>query len=67
MPTPAPPREAAHVSLTTLREKPAKIGANLVRHGRHVTFQLAEVAVTRPLFAEKLRLIDGLQAAALPP
>jgi hypothetical protein len=30
-------------SLTTLREKLVKIGAKVVRHGRYVTFQLAEV------------------------
>ena len=34
-------------SLTTLPEKLIKIGANMVRHGRYVTFQLAEVAVRR--------------------
>ncbi len=32
-------------SQTTLREKLVKIGAKVVRHGRYVTFQLAEVAV----------------------
>ena len=47
--------------LTTLREKLAKIGAKVVRHGRYVTFQLAEVAVPRMLFAEILRLIAQLQ------
>ena len=31
------------------------------------TFQLAEVAVPRTLFAETLRLIDQLRPAALPP
>ena len=50
-----------HWSLTTLREKLIKIGANVVRHGRYITFQLAEVAIPRPLFAEILRLIDGLR------
>ncbi len=39
-----------HWSLTTLREKLVKIGAKVVRHGRYVTFQLAEVAVSRDLF-----------------
>jgi hypothetical protein len=28
-----------------------KIGAKVVRHGRYVTFQLAEVAIPRRLFA----------------
>ena len=39
------PKEVEHWSLTTLREKLVKIGAKVVRHGRYVTFQLAEVAV----------------------
>ena len=33
------------------------IGAKVVRHGRYITFQLAEVAIPRRLFAEILRLI----------
>ena len=32
--------------MTSLREKLIKIGAKVVRHGRYVTFQLAEVAVS---------------------
>ena len=46
------PNEVAQWSLTTLREKLVKIGARIVRHGRYVVFQLAEVAVPRVLFAE---------------
>ncbi len=61
------PLETEHWSLTTLREKLVKIGAKVVRHGRYVTFQLAEVAVLRELFRKILRLIDGLQPAPLPP
>ncbi len=38
------PNEVGHWSLTTLREKLIKIGAKVVRHGRYVTFQLAEPA-----------------------
>jgi len=41
----------AQWSLTTLREKLVKIGARIVRDGRYVVFQLAEVAVPRALFA----------------
>jgi hypothetical protein len=37
-----------------------------VRHGRYVTFQLAEVAVPRTLFAEILRLIDQLRPEPAP-
>ena len=51
--------------LNTRREKLIKIGAKAVRHGRYITFQLAEVAIPRPLFAEILRLIDGLCACML--
>ncbi len=51
--------------MTTLRENLVKIGAKDVRHGRYVTFQLAEVAVPRELFQKILRLIDGLPLAPL--
>ncbi len=44
-----------------------KIGAKVVRHGRYITFQLAEVAIPRSPFANILRLIDGRRAAPLPP
>ncbi len=59
--------EVEHWSLITLREKRVKIGANVVRHGRYITFQLAEVAVPRELFRKILRRIDGLRPAPLPP
>ncbi len=52
--------------MTTLRDKLNKIGAKVVRHGRYVTFQLAEVAIPRRLFAEILRLIHGLRPKAAP-
>ncbi len=55
-----------HWSPTALLEKLIKIGAKIVRHGRFITFQMAEVAIPRPL-AEILRLIDGLRPAPLPP
>jgi len=67
MQTLALPKEVEHWSLTTLREKLIKIGAKVVRHGRYITFQLAEVAIPRSLFANILRLIDGLRPAPLPP
>ena len=43
------------------------VSAKVVRHGRNVTFQLAEVAIPRTLIAEILCLIDRLQPAPLPP
>ena len=54
-------------TLLTLREKLIKIGAKVVRHGRYITFQMAEFAIPRTLFVEILRLIDGLRPAPLPP
>jgi hypothetical protein len=44
-------------SLTTLKEKLVKIGAKVTRHAKYVTFQLAEVAVPRQLFASILERI----------
>ncbi len=55
------PKKVGHWSLTTLREKLVKIGAKAVRRGRHVTFQMAEVAVPGSLFQKILRLIDDLR------
>jgi Transposase DDE domain group 1 len=57
------PDEVAHWSLTSLRTKLVKIGARIVRHGRYLVFQLAEVAVPRVLFAEILRRIDRLRGS----
>ncbi len=53
-------------SLTTFREKLVKIGAKIVRHGRYITFQLAEVAMPRSLFADILRRIDRLRPTPIP-
>jgi hypothetical protein len=53
-------------TLTTLRERLIKIGAKVVSHGRYVTFQMAEVAVPRRLFAEVLWLIGRLRALPAP-
>ncbi len=50
-----------HWSLTTLREKLVKIGAKVVSHGRYVTFQLAEVAPPRDLYAGILERIGCLR------
>jgi hypothetical protein len=53
-------------SLTTLRDKLAKIGGKIVRHGRYIVFQMAEVAIPRDLFADILRRIDRLRPTPLP-
>jgi hypothetical protein len=50
-------------TLTTLREKLIKIGAKVVAHAKYVTFQLADVAVPRQLFAqisERMALVPRL-------
>ena len=60
------PEAVEHRSLTTLREKLVKIGAKVVRHGRYVTFQLAEVAVPKELFRKILSLIDDLRRRPVP-
>ena len=66
MRTLAMPKTADPWSLTSLREKLVKIGAKVVRHGRYVTFQMAEVAVRRQMFAEILSLIARLRALPAP-
>ena len=54
--------EAEHWSLTTLREKLIRIGARMVRHGRYVTFQMAEVAVSGRMFGQILAHVARLRA-----
>src|ERR1700704_4027057 len=56
--TPAPIEDW---SMTSLKEKLIKIGAKVVRHGGYVSFQMAEVAIPRALFADILRLIAELR------
>ena len=66
MRTLAMPKTVERWSMTSLREKLIKIGAKVVSHGRYVTFQLAEVAVPRQLFAKILSLIARLRAPPAP-
>jgi hypothetical protein len=66
MRTLAMPKTAEPWSLTSLREMLIKIGAKVVRHGRYVTFQMAEVAAPRQMFQEILSLIAGLRAPPAP-
>ena len=56
------PEAIAEWSLTTLREKLIKIGAKVVSHGRYVTFQMAEVAIPRQLFAAIMQRIAALRS-----
>ena len=61
----ATPEPIKEWSLTSLKEKLIKIGAKVVRHGRYVAFQMAEVAVPRHLFVDILRLIADLRPPPL--
>jgi hypothetical protein len=66
MRTLAMPKAPKPWSQTSLREKLIKIGAKVVSHGRYVTFQLAEVAVSRQMFQDILSLIARLTASPAP-
>ena len=66
MRTLAMPKTVKRWSMTSLREKLIKIGAKVVSHGRYVTFQLAEVAVPRQMFADILSLIARLRTPPAP-
>ena len=60
------PQKLEHCSRTKLWKVPMKIAARVVRHGRYVAFQLAEVAVPRHLFADILRRIGRLRPKHIP-
>ena len=60
------PNTAEPWSLTSLRGKLIKIGAKVVSHGRYVTFQMAEVAMSRQMFQEIQMLIARLRARSRP-
>jgi hypothetical protein len=55
------PEAVSHWSMTTLRDRLVKIGAKIVRHGRSITFQMAEVMVSRDLFQQILDAITALR------
>jgi len=59
------PAEVSQWSMTTLRNRLVKIGARIVRHGRSVIFQMAEVMVPRRLFQQILAAVAALRP--LPP
>ena len=60
------PDAVSHWSLTTLRDRLIKTGGKIVRHGRYVTFQMAEVAIPRDLFADILSRIERLRPKPVP-
>ena len=57
---------ASHRINFTSRERLIKIGAKVISHGRYVAFQMAEVAVSRQMFADILSLIARLRAPRTP-
>jgi hypothetical protein len=59
------PEEVKQWSMTTLRERLVKIGAKIIRHGRSITFQMADVMMPRDLFQKILGAIVALRP--LPP
>lgn len=59
------PEAVSHWSMTTLRDRLVKIDAKIVRHGRSITFQMAEVMVSLGLFQH---ILDAIAAPRpLPP
>ena len=56
------PRNVKNWSLRSLLVKLIKIGAKVVRHGRYRIFQMAEVAISKALFAEVLWRADRLRS-----
>ena len=59
------PKRVKQWSLRTLRVKLIKIGAKVVKHARYVTFQMAEVLVSKRLFEEILERIHRLKPVAI--
>ena len=52
--------------MTTLQDRLVKVSAKVVRHGRSITFQMAEVMDPRELFQQILDAIAALRPS-LPP
>ena len=55
------PETVSQWSMTTLRDRLVKISAKIVRHGRLIIFQMAEVMVSRGLFRQILDAIAALR------
>jgi hypothetical protein len=52
--------------MTSLSDRLVKIGAKVVRHGRSITFQMAEVIVSHDLFKQIFDAIAALRPSPLP-
>ena len=55
------PKSINDWSFRTMRKKLVKIGAKVVSHARSVTFQMAEVLVSKSVFYEILERIKRLK------
>ncbi len=60
------PEEIADWSLTSIQSRLNKIGARVLRHPRKITFQLAEVAVSGPLFGQIITAIRNIKPPPRP-
>jgi hypothetical protein len=58
------PGKVKHWSLRTLLVKLIKIGAKVLRHSRYVIFQMAEVAISKEIFAEIISRINRLRCCS---
>jgi hypothetical protein len=58
------PGKIKHWSLRTLLVKLIKIGAKVLRQSRYITFQMAEVAISKQIFAEILSRINRLRCCS---
>ena len=61
------PEKVTQRSMTALRERLVKIGAKIVRHGRSITFQMADVMVPRDLSQKILGAIAALRPLPVAP
>jgi len=59
------PRKIKHWSLRSLLVKLIKIGAKVLKHSRYITFQMAEVAIKKELFAEIVSRINRFRCCSL--
>jgi hypothetical protein len=59
------PGKVKHWLLRTLLVKLIKIGAKVLEHSRYVIFQMAEVAISKEIFAEILSRINRLRCCSV--
>jgi hypothetical protein len=57
-------RKIKHWSLRSLLIKLIKIGAKVLRRSRYITFKMAEVAISKELFAEILSRINRFRCCS---